>query len=81
MRGELTEMLSVKVSKREVRIIEACAKAEGMTVSAFLRSSALVAAVMGGNVDAMKLCAGIAAAKLKAFASANLDEIGERVSV
>ena len=79
MRGEFTETYSTKLSKREARIIEACAKSEGVTVSTWLRSAALTTAVMDGNLEAMKLCAGFAAEKFKRFAESQVLQ-GERLT-
>jgi len=50
-----TEVMGTRLTKREAKIVEAAAKAEGVNVSEYLRSAALTTAVIQGNADAVKL--------------------------
>lgn len=61
MAGERTELIAVRLNEREMRIIERRAKAEGITISAYIRGAAMISAVMEGDFDAFKYVGAAAA--------------------
>jgi uncharacterized protein (DUF1778 family) len=67
MRSEKVETLCGRFRRNEAVVIEAAAKREGVTVSEYMRSAALVAAVMQGNVDAIKLAGAYAVERMVKF--------------
>lgn len=66
MRGERVLIVNAKVSKREMALIERRAKAQGVTVSEYLRGAVMLSALLDGDAEAFKL---IGSAALRAIAS------------
>lgn len=50
-----TTMMQFRVNDEEKKLIEDCAKKQGMTVSEYIRASMLMSMVMDGEVQALKI--------------------------
>ena len=67
MRGEL---IQVRSTKEEKRVIEKAAKSSGMSVSDYTRAAVLMLAMLDGEGDAWKLAAGLVRERMARFAAA-----------
>lgn len=61
---ERTEVLTVRVSKREKALFEKAAKDSGLTVSDYMRSGAMICAMIDGQTEAVKITAELVKEKL-----------------
>lgn len=70
-----SEVIPVRWSKREVAIVERRAKAQGLTVSQYVRGAVMLSAVLDGDMDAFKLVGQATLAALARKASGNLEQL------
>lgn len=73
---EKTEVMAGRFTKREVKIIERLARSQKVTVSNYVRSAVMTAAVFDGDLEAMRVVGGYAVQRL-AEAGARMMKEGE----
>jgi hypothetical protein len=61
---ERSQVVAGKFTREEEEVIREEAKKQGMTVSEYVRGAVFMLLIMDGNTKAMKLAAGLVAAKM-----------------
>jgi hypothetical protein len=69
-----SEVLAGRFTRRERKAIEAEAGKQGFTVTEYIRSAVMVAMVMDGNVEAIKMTAALSREKIKRWIEASQRE-------